>query len=138
MSTATIKLDKEQVEKLISFYSYCKKENSDNEYVMFFAQDDAIDMTITVYFPKKNKTVSSVVFQGKNAEKEAEIWNKQTTLLPLKTKKASKKINNDPEEQIGSDEVGVGDFLAPMIVVAAFGITLLVLLNKAIARLEKA
>ena len=59
-----------------------------------------------------------ITFFGKNNELEASKWG---TIEPIKeNKNIIRKHWVDINEQIGSDEVGVGDFLLPMIVVATY------------------
>lgn len=66
-----------------------------------------------------------VMFQGKNAEEEADKWKSRAQLEPEKQTKAPAHKWSPPQhiaEQsiIGSDEVGTGDYFGPMTVAAAF------------------
>ena len=88
--------------------------NSQGEYVDFQANHNNI--IITAYVSKKE--TRKVVFFGENALNEAKVWDPE---VEIKEKKETVKEGwIYYGDQIGSDEVGVGDFLGPMIVVAAF------------------
>lgn len=109
----TIKVNSEQIEEMRSFY---KKDILPNngEYVDFYAKVNGV--TITAFLSKKE--TKKVTFLGIGALKEAQIWDETAAITSPK-----EKIQEDwvcLENQIGSDEVGVGDFLLPMIVVASF------------------
>ena len=88
--------------------------NSQGEYVDFYAEKEGT--SITAYLSKKENR--KVVFFGENALEEARVWDPE---VEIKEKKETVKEGwLYYGDQIGSDEVGVGDFLGPMIVVAAF------------------
>ena len=103
----------EQCDEIIAFYSSYQKLNN-GEYITF--QADYSGVIITIYCNKKNKR--KVVFSGEGALTEAKKWNVEAEAIESKTKAKSGWLCKD--NQIGSDEVGVGDFLLPIIVVAAF------------------
>lgn len=88
--------------------------NVEGEYVDFQAKIN--DVVITAYLSKKQ--TRKVTFYGEDAIKEARIW--KPDYEPAEKKETVKESWMFFEDQIGSDEVGVGDFLGPMIVVAAF------------------
>ena len=103
----------EQSNDIIAHYlSYQKLNNG--EYIVFQAEYSGV--IITIYRDKKNK--HKVVFSGEGALTEAKKWHIEAEA------KETKAIANGgwlcKDNQIGSDEVGVGDFLLPVIVVAAF------------------
>ena len=113
-SSVTIKVGLILVEEIKKHYEAYRIPNS-GEYVDFCA--DYYGTIITVYSSKKaNK---SVTFIGDNALEEAQKFDPDASVHEAKTSTESKEWVN-LESQIGSDEVGVGDFLLPMIVVAAF------------------
>lgn len=86
-----------------------------HDYVDFVATIEGV--IIKGYISKKkNKTIT---FQGEKALEEIRKWAPETE-EEIKEEKETPKGWIDIEEQIGSDEVGVGDFLLPMIVVAAY------------------
>ena len=108
----SIALTSEKVHELIAFYSAYQIPN-DGAYIIFQANYSSI--TITVYENKKGK--HKAVFVGPGALKEAQKWD-ETAKKAEKEKAPSGWLCK--ENQIGSDEVGVGDFLLPVTVVAAF------------------
>ena len=110
----TLTVDENRLNEMREYYSSFLIEN-DGEYVDFIAKKDGA--TITAY--QRKKETKKVVFSGENAVEEARIWDPDI-------KDEEETIEKEKpswmffEDQIGSDEVGVGDFLGPMIVVAAF------------------
>ena len=109
----SITVDVEKAAEMMDFYRPYQKLNN-GEYVIFQAYCSGT--TITIYQDKKNK--HKVVFGGEDPLAEAKNWDP--------TVEYKEKTAVEPkgwlcvDNQIGSDEVGVGDFLLPMIVVAAF------------------
>ena len=109
----SITVDVEKATQMMDFYRSYQRVNN-GEYIIFQAFYSGT--TITIYQDKKNK--HKVVFMGEGALVEAKNWDPNA--------EAKEKSIEQPkgwlcvENQIGSDEVGVGDFLLPMIVVAAF------------------
>ncbi|HHX93540.1 MAG TPA: ribonuclease HIII [Tenericutes bacterium] len=95
----TITVNDETLKKMKNFYQE-KLVAKKIPYVLFQAKDE--DVTITAYESKK------VLFQGKNAEIEAKMWDtfKQDDLYYTSS--------------IGSDEVGTGDYFGPIVVTACF------------------
>ena len=61
--------------------------------------------TITIYTYKKGH---KVIFSGPNALKEAQLFNPEAQIKETKEKVVTNFITF--QEQIGSDEVGFGDF----------------------------
>ena len=99
--TISLSLDNDKITKIREFY----KENiypSKGEYIATLIKLD--DVTITIYHSNK------VVFQGNNAEYEAKIWGEVNEKILWKYLK----------EQIGSDEVGTGDYFGPICVCASY------------------
>lgn len=88
---------------------------NEGEYVDFMAK--LPETIITAY--KSQKETKKVTFSGKNAYFEAKKWD-DTLLEETLKKEVVKEHWLDYEDQIGSDEVGVGDFLLPIIVVASY------------------
>ena len=109
----SISVNQNTLDKIRDFYSDFIVPN-DGEYIYFFANVNGV--VVTGFSGKKEK--KTVTFQGDNALKEARIWDKNAQLIKPKTKEKEEWLCL--EDQIGSDEVGVGDFVLPMIVVAAF------------------
>ena len=112
MSFVTIKLSLEEYQLAKNAYSTFVIPSS-GEYVDFVADYNGV--IITGY--QSNKTYRKITFKGDNASLEASRWVKDLPERKEKTKVKTEWI--DLEEQVGSDEVGVGDFLLPMIVVAS-------------------
>jgi len=105
-------ISKQTADELVEYYFNYRKENN-GEYIVFQANYSAI--VITIYRDKKNKY--KAVFSGDSALKEAQKWNLEAEVKENKEIKAGWLCKDN---QIGSDEVGVGDFLLPVVVVAAF------------------
>lgn len=85
-------------------------------YALFQAKIPGV--VITAYQSKK------VVFQGINAEKEAAMWEKRGANTTQK-KQSSNSSNSLPKDfaswnVVGSDEVGNGSYLGPVVVCAAY------------------
>lgn len=109
----SITVDVNKATEMMDFYRPYQKLNN-GEYIIFQAYYSGT--TITIYQDKKNK--HKVVFGGEDPIIEAKNWD------PSAEYKEKEAIVPQgwlcKENQIGSDEVGVGDFLLPLIVVAAF------------------
>ena len=119
MPNITLKFDLSRYEEIKRYYSdYFTDETGD--YLDFVAKYE--DAVIKGYISKKN--TRKIVFSGLNADIEAKKWDESVLLFgeekPVEEKKEEKLKFVDFGEQIGSDEVGVGDFYLPMIVVAAY------------------
>lgn len=111
--SVTISVSKIKVEEIKTYYENYMFPNS-GEYVYFSAKKNGI--VITAFTSKK--ATSKVFFTGENALKEAQLWDVNASINEAKKQVEEEWICLD--DQIGSDEVGVGDFVLPMIVVAAF------------------
>ena len=108
----SIPVTTDEADAVIAYYSEYQRLN-DGEYIVFEALYSGI--VITLYRDKKDKR--KVVFSGPGALQEAKKWH------PEAETKEHKETPNGwlcTDNQIGSDEVGVGDFLLPVVVVAAF------------------
>ena len=113
----TIQVSPEIKDKIINFYKSIQKENK-GQYILFFGQNN--DITITVYSSKKEDSFK-VFFIGESALKEAKRWDENAELSKEKEHKApSKACWEVLDNQIGSDEVGTGDFFGPICVCAAY------------------
>ena len=109
----TISVEPDKLNLIKEYYAPFKVNNK-GEYVDSLFKKD--DLVITIYSGKKEK--KKITFFGDNALKEALLWDKEAKIKENKPKE--KQDWKFFGSQIGSDEVGVGDFLGPMIVVAAF------------------
>lgn len=118
MQSVTLKFDLAKYEEIKKYYSsYFVDEKGD--YLDFSARFE--DAVIKGYVSKKNSR--KIVFSGLNGDIEAKKWDETVLLFGEDApKKEKKEVLHfvDFGEQIGSDEVGVGDFYLPMIVVAAY------------------
>ena len=113
----TIQVNQETKDKIVKFYSSIKKENK-GQYILFFGQND--ELTVTVYSSKK-EDVFKVFFIGEVALNEAKRWDENATPTEPKEHKAPTKACWEVlDTQIGSDEVGTGDFFGPICVCAAY------------------
>ncbi len=111
----TINTDLKLKDKIVSYYQKYQQDNS-GEYIDFFAKYGEVN--ITVYHSKDDK--HRVFFAGKGALQEARKWDENAQLIEMKLKKEGAKANwIDVGLQIGSDEVGTGDFFGPITVVAS-------------------
>ena len=111
MENVSFRISEELKDKIIDFYQEYKIDNN-GEYIIFFAKYEKI--TITIFESKKGY---KVLFSGEGSLSEAKIFNEDAEI----TIKEKKEISFESfEPQIGSDEVGFGDFFGPLIVVAAY------------------
>ena len=108
----SISVTPEKANEIIAFYLDYQRLNN-GPYIIFQASYSGL--TITVYQNKKGK--QKVVFAGPVALIEAKKWDET---VEKKEKEVQPTGWLCKENQIGSDEVGVGDFLLPVTVVAAF------------------
>ena len=104
---------KNTLDKMKNFYRDFMIENN-GDYIYFCAQVGFV--VVTGFSGKKQK--KTVTFRGEGSLQEAKIWDENAKLYISKQKVKAEWLCL--QNQIGSDEVGVGDFLLPMIVVAAF------------------
>lgn len=113
----TIQVSPELKDQIIKFYGTIQKANN-GEYILFFGQQDSF--SITVYSSKKEDNFK-VFFSGDNALKEAKRWDENAEVMQPKQKTAPAKASWEVlDTQIGSDEVGTGDFFGPICVCAAY------------------
>lgn len=114
----TVKIEKEKINELLEYYSQFKDENIKGEYILsaFYKNETKI-----VVYTNNSKSYYKTTFSGKNEINEASKFNKIEELI-ISKKEKSKESNHyvDINEQIGSDEVGAGDLLFPLIVVATY------------------
>ncbi len=103
-------------EKMIDYYKYKTKENKP-PYSIFQAVEE--DTIVTLYESGK------VMFQGVSADVDANMW------IDMEKHFNNRDINIDDKNEtkdktyyyydaIGSDEVGTGDYLLPIVVTASF------------------
>ena len=109
----TISIKQSKEEEIKNYYAPFKVINNGEYIDAMFKKDDLV---ITIYSGKKEN--KKITFAGNGALNEALLWDKEAQIK--ETKEKQKQAWEFFGSQIGSDEVGVGDFLGPMIVVAAF------------------
>lgn len=112
----TIKVNKEDLEKIESDYKDFVVDRNIG-YILFVIKTDS--NIITAYNNKKGNNFS-VTFQGDNAYLVATKYSHNQN-IPKKNKLDKESpFFIDCNAQIGSDEVGTGDFLGPVVVCSAF------------------
>ncbi|MFA6829767.1 MAG: ribonuclease HIII [Bacilli bacterium] len=120
MIYVTIKVDQAKAEEIRDFYK--AKEITDKPYEYFLVSHCGI----TIHAYKNRKEIYSIVFSGPEASKEEALqFSKTLTIKEIDENKPKQKDAyyqgwEDLSYQIGSDEVGVGDFFGPLIVAASF------------------
>lgn len=117
----TIKVDQAKAEEIRDFYR--AKEITDKPYEYFLTKKN--DVTIHGYYNRKE--IYSIVFSGENESDvidEASFFKKDYSIKKVESQKEEKDAYyqgwEDLNSQIGSDEVGVGDFFGPLIVTASY------------------
>ncbi len=114
-SSYSFLIDKTKLEEIVSFY----KGNSSvpkNDYILFAYKDKNVAISI---YKRKNPNEFTILFQGEKARKEA---LKNGFEVKEEIKRVKKTCPEAPifSPQIGSDEVGTGDYFGPIIVAASF------------------
>ena len=114
-------LSEEDLPKLYSFYGE-SKEGSANPNLLFLARGEGFSLSV---YAKSHGGSHKVLFQGKEAKKEAKRWeglSQKPALFTLPPKLTVIRRGEESENhypQIGSDEVGTGDSFGPIVVVAS-------------------
>lgn len=113
----TIKVDKKTLDEIEQEYSeYITNRNIG--YIIFVAKTPT--NIITAYENKKGVNFK-VTIQGENHIELAKKYCNDPLLFPKKKKESHDSMSFiDVDAQIGSDEVGTGDFFGPIVVCAAF------------------
>lgn len=113
----TIEVNQETKDQIVKFYGSIQKENK-GQYILFFGQNN--NLTVTVYSSKKADNFK-VFFIGEAALSEAKRWDENAKINEPKENKTPTKASWEIlDDQIGSDEVGTGDFFGPICVCAAY------------------
>lgn len=110
----SFKLTTIQKDKLISKYIQYEIENS-NEYIIFFAKFNNLVLTI---YEDKNKNYKGTI-SGTNEN----IFLLENDLIEEYKKPKINEVSHgfiNESNQIGSDEVGFGDFFGPIVVAATY------------------
>lgn len=113
MDTITLKIDQVTLNKMENFY--CNElTRIEKNYILWKAKT-IDDVNITIYYSKNG---FKALFSGDVALKEAKIWSADAKINEPKKRTQYHWLSLD--NQIGSDEVGTGDFFGPIIVVASY------------------
>ena len=114
---STIAVDEATAEKMLAFYGDHRLENS-NPYIVFVAHDDGVTVTL---FARNAKGKQKATFQGISGLHEARLWDPEAKADAHFDEKslARRPQIHKFRDQIGSDEVGTGDFFGPICVCAA-------------------
>ncbi len=112
--SVTLDLDEAKLTKMRSFYAGSLEEGN-NDSILFSATSEEVRITV---YKKSRNGLHKALFQGKKASYEASIWG--VPAVKEDPKKPAVHIGKATGDQIGSDEVGVGDFFGPVIVAAAY------------------
>ena len=108
MNLITLKFELDQYEKVKEYYSSSLISET-GDYLDFASEVDGVK--VRGYISKKSRR--SVVFSGEDADIEAMKWE-SIAIASAKESKPKEELHIvDFGEQIGSDEVGVGDFYLP-------------------------
>ncbi|MBO8414423.1 MAG: ribonuclease HIII [Firmicutes bacterium] len=113
------KVDEAKMLEIKDFYSANFLTNEKNPYEVFFLTTKD---NVQVHCYSSKKQVYTIVFFGENEQAtkaEAEIFFKQPQPI-VQSNYASKGYWEDSFEQIGSDEVGIGDFFLGFFICATY------------------
>lgn len=116
-----IKVDQAKAEEIKDFYHATEIKDIKRPYEYFVTRTNGVE----IHAYKNRKEIYTIVFSGdKKAIEEAEFFSDKITITETdNTQKKDKKYFenwDDLSAQIGSDEVGVGDFFGPLIVVSSY------------------
>lgn len=116
MQTTKIKVTKAKALEIMDYYHAKEIDDPARPYDFFEVEDEKDGLVIKGY-KTKNPDVFTITFMGGESKTslEASIFV-PTTQIQV----SSPQGFEDTGEQIGSDEVGVGDFFGPMIVTASY------------------
>ncbi|OTN77349.1 ribonuclease HIII [Enterococcus sp. 8G7_MSG3316] len=111
MSATVIKVSPAEMKKITQYYQSDRLPKT-APYTLFTAKKN--QTTITAYQSGK------VMFQGTNAEKEAALWGSPTASKSKQTTDNPLPAGFSEKSAIGSDEVGNGSYLGPLVVCAVY------------------
>ncbi|MFA6861466.1 MAG: ribonuclease HIII [Bacilli bacterium] len=121
MTYAKIKVDQARAEEIRDFYKATEISDPNRPYEYFLVRKTGME----IHAYKNRKEIYTIVFSGSEAVKEeASQFSKSVTVNEVSDHKTTEKAYfdswDDLSYQIGSDEVGVGDFFGPLVVVASY------------------
>lgn len=112
-NSVTLKIDEETKNRIVEFYEDFSLDIVE-DYVIFKAKYETV--SIKIFQNKKGEY--KAIFSGENALNGALIFDENAEIRETKVKEKAEWL--DLLDQIGSDEVGVGDLFGPTVVVAAY------------------
>lgn len=134
MIYAKFKTDQAKAEEIKDFYSAQEIKEERKPYEYFLTRSHGV----TIHAYKNKQSIYTIVFSGSETQVRDEIsqFSHDYTVTKIDDNAEKKDTNyikcwEDLGRQIGSDEVGVGDFFGPLIVTASY------VTEKDIAFLEK-
>ena len=118
---AALLLKEGDLPRLIAFYQE-EAQTPENPLILFSAKGDGFLVSV---YRKSHSGCHKVLFQGQKADQEASLWRSFAQEgEPAPLMKRGKALRKDGYRnlypQIGSDEVGTGDFFGPVCVVASY------------------
>jgi ribonuclease HIII len=113
----TVKVDEETLKQIEQDY----KDNITNRNIGYILYVIKTNKNIITAFDNKKGQSFKITIQGDDSIEIAKHYAKNVLLIPKKEKKVKESpYFIDVDSQIGSDEVGTGDFLGPIVVCAAY------------------
>ncbi len=122
MIYAKIKTDQAKAEEIKDFYNAEEITDPKRPYEYFLVRKDGVE----IHAYKNRKEVYTILFSGdEKAIDEAKFFSENVTINEVSNNNEEKNKSytecwDDLSSQIGSDEVGVGDFFGPLIVTACY------------------
>lgn len=122
MTYAILKCDESKADEIREFYGASRIEDEKHPYDVFDGEEDGVHVHGSV----NKKEVYTIVFSGERekVKEAASVFSEDYTLKEYDEKGEKKHVPSssweDTSTQIGSDEVGKGDFFGPLIVTASY------------------
>lgn len=122
MTYAILKCDESKADEIREFYGASRIEDEKHPYDVFDVEEDGVHVHGSV----NKKEVYTIVFSGERekVKEAASVFSEDYTLKEYDEKGEKKHVPSssweDTSTQIGSDEVGKGDFFGPLIVTASY------------------
>jgi ribonuclease HIII len=123
MTYCSIKVDLAKASEIKDFYQAEEIIDEKHPYDYFFVNKEGV----AIHGYRNKKEIYTITFSGEGERpfEMASLFSDHVTRKDMEVKEKQEKVNikegwEDFHAQIGSDEVGKGDFFGPLIVVAAF------------------
>lgn len=119
---AKIKVTLAKAQEILAFYGAEEIDDPSKPYDFFQCRKGKVD----IHCYRNRKEIYTVVFSGsEEAIDEARLFSEDVTVTRSEEKSGKKERTpgdswDDLSTQVGSDEVGVGDFFGPLLVVASY------------------